>query len=91
MKNVRLAGANDPTAPKKLQTFNTDMEAEVMVSRLGESGIKATAVGGFVSGFIAEAPGYVDVVVTNQDFERAKKIVATWNNNSEPTNVQPES
>ena len=89
IENVKNAGANDPSAPRKLATFNTNLEAEIMVSRLAEFGIKATAVGGFVSGFQAESPGYVDVVVTNLDFDNAEKVVASWDDGmTEHQNVQ---
>ena len=69
---------NDPTRPKKLETFNDNYQASVLVSRLEEHDIKALAVGGFVSGFQAESPGYVDVVVVQSDFERAKSLYDQW-------------
>jgi len=69
---------NDPTRPKKLETFNDNFQASVLVSRLQENDIKATAVGGFVSGFQAESPGYVDVVVIQSDFDRAKALYDQW-------------
>ena len=74
---------NDPTRPKKLETFNDNYQASVLVSRLQENGIKATAVGGFVSGFQAESPGYVDVVVVQSDFERAKELYDLWQSEKE--------
>ena len=69
---------NDPTRPEKLETFNDNYQASVLVSRLKEHDIKAIAVGGFVSGFQAESPGYVDVVVAQSDFERAKLLYDQW-------------
>lgn len=74
---VRMA-EKDPTRPKKLETFNDNYSASVLVARLEEEGIKATAVGGFVSGFQAESPGYVDVVVVQSEYEIAKKLVDLW-------------
>ena len=74
---------NDPTRPKKLETFNDNYQASVLVSRLEEHNIKAIAVGGFVSGFQAESPGYVDVVVIQSDFERAKSLYDQWQSDDE--------
>ena len=74
---------DDPTRPVKLETFNDSYQASVLVSRLGENNIKATAVGGFVSGFQAETPGYVDVVVVQSDFERAKLLYDGWKTEAE--------
>jgi len=73
---------DDPTRPMKLETFNDNFQASVLVTRLEEAGIKATAVGGFVSGFQAESPGYVDVVVVQSEFERAKSLYENWKNES---------
>ena len=69
---------DDPTRPMKLETFNDNFQASVLVTRLEEAGIKATAVGGFVSGFQAESPGYVDVVVAQSEFENAKSLFDSW-------------
>ena len=69
---------NDPTRPRKLETFNDNYQASVLVSQLKEHNINAMAVGGFVSGFQAESPGYVDVVVVQSDFERAKSLYDQW-------------
>lgn len=69
---------NDPTRPMKLETFNDNFQASVLVTRLEEVGIKATAVGGFVSGFQAESPGYVDVVVAQSEFQQAKSLYESW-------------
>jgi hypothetical protein len=53
-----------------------EMEASLIVQCLTNQGITARAVGGFTSGFRAEAPGDVSVLVMSGDLERAKKIVA---------------
>ena len=73
---------NDPTRPMKLETFNDSYQASILVTRLEENGIKATSVGGFVSGFQAESPGYVDVVVVQSEFERAKSLYENWKTES---------
>ena len=74
---------NDPTRPKKLESFTDNYQASILVSRLEEHDIKALAVGGFVSGFQAESPGYVDVVVVQSDFERAKSLYDQWQSDDE--------
>jgi hypothetical protein len=53
-----------------------EMEASLIVQCLANQGINARAVGGFTSGFRAEAPGDVSVLVRSGDLERAKKVVA---------------
>ena len=74
---------DDPTRPKKLETFNDNYSASILVARLEHHGIKATAVGGFVSGFQAESPGYVDVVVVQSDFDRAQELYEKWKSEDE--------
>ena len=76
--NAKIAAENDPTSPRKLETFNDNLQASILVSRLDENGIHATAVGGFTSGFQAESPGYVDVVVRRADYDDAKKLLDSW-------------
>lgn len=48
-----------------------EMEASLMVQFLEAHGITARAVGGFTSGFKAEAPGGVSVLVKSSDLEQA--------------------
>ena len=50
--------------------------AAVLVSVLGDAGIRAVATGGFTSGFRAEAPGWVSVQTLESDAERARQILA---------------
>ena len=54
---------------------NDEMHGSVLVSLLAESGIKATCTGVYTAGFRAEAPGYVDVVISEKDFTRARKLI----------------
>ena len=79
---VKMA-QDDPTRPKKLETFNDNYSASILVARLEENNIKATAVGGFVSGFQAESPGYVDVVVVQSQYDKAKLLLDKWNAESD--------
>ena len=60
-----------------LTTLRTEVEASVLVAALAEVGIKAVAAGGYTSGFKAEAPGDVQILVKQDDLERAHKALAT--------------
>lgn len=75
VRGVQSAGADDPTSPMKLETFNDNYQASALVAQLKERGIHATAVGGYVSGFQAESPGYVDVVVPQAEFDSSKLLM----------------
>jgi hypothetical protein len=56
----------------------------MIVAALGEHGIQARSVGGLTSGFRAEAPGVVEVLVRHIDFEQAQAVLR------EVTAAQPE-
>ena len=49
---VKEAHQLDPTAPRKVAAFDSQLEASVFVARLEDSGIEATAIGGFITGFV---------------------------------------
>lgn len=52
-----------------------ELQAVAVVSMLAGQGIKAQAVGGYTSGFKAEAPGTVDVLVMGDDLEKAAAVL----------------
>jgi ABC-type taurine transport system ATPase subunit len=52
----------------------SEVEATTIVAALKEAGIEATMTGNFTAGFLAEAPGYIQVNVFAADAERAKTI-----------------
>ncbi len=58
-----------------LTRVNDEMQASLVVAALQECGIKATATGGFTAGFRAEAPGMVNVVISEKDLAKATKIL----------------
>ena len=66
----------DPNSPKVVKSVPSEVEGAAIVASLAEHGIKASTTGDFTSGFRAEAPGWVEVVVKAEDFERAEKILA---------------
>ncbi|HEY4759674.1 MAG TPA: hypothetical protein VIH42_03760 [Thermoguttaceae bacterium] len=55
----------------------TETEASLIVQCLTDCGIAATAVGGFTSGFKAEAPGDVSVLVKQGDLANATEALIT--------------
>lgn len=60
---------------EKLISVPSEVEASMIVNLLGDHGISARAVGGFTSGFKAEVPGNVDVLVNGGDTERASAVL----------------
>ncbi len=67
-----------------LVRINDEIQASLVVAALAESGILATATGGFTAGFRAEAPGYVDVVVSDKDLPRARQVLASIEMEQQP-------
>lgn len=53
-----------------------EIAANLIVNVLADEKIRAVAVGGFTAGFRAEAPGWVQVKVFEQDAERARTIIS---------------
>jgi hypothetical protein len=51
------------------------MEAGVIVATLEEHGIRSTFNGQTTSGFRAEAPGWVQVIVAEEDMPRAQALL----------------
>ena len=52
-----------------------EFHATALVAGLEDNGIKSTMTGVYSSGFKAEAPGMVKVVVRLSDLEKAKKVL----------------
>jgi len=75
----------DPMSPEVLVSVPNELEAAAIVDALAEHGIRARAVGGYTSGFRAEAPGDVKVVVGRADRARAEEMLAEIR--SEPAEV----
>lgn len=58
-----------------LTSAPTEMEAGIIVAALEENGIKSTMAGQTVSGMRAEAPGWVQVLVAEEDLSRAQAVL----------------
>jgi hypothetical protein len=60
---------------ERLTSVRNEMEAGIIVGALDAEGIKATMSGVYTSGFRAEAPGWVEVLVTEADLPRAQAVL----------------
>lgn len=65
----------DPNDLEVLAAVPSEVEAAAIVGVLHACGIQATAAGGYIAGFKAEAPGTVAVLVKRADVERAHQVV----------------
>jgi len=75
--------------PVTLLTVANDMEAAIVVGALADQKVDAMIVGGFTAGFIAEAPGQVNILVRQQDLSRSREVLANMQDTF--TNTEPES
>jgi hypothetical protein len=66
----------DPRNPEVLVSVANDIEAATIVAALAEHDIEATTAGGYTSGFQTAAPGEVQVLVSQTDFDRAEIALA---------------
>jgi hypothetical protein len=67
---------SDPNCPCCLSTLSNEIEAAAIVTALADYDIKTSIVGGATSGFKAEAPGNVQILVRQSDLDRAKQALA---------------
>lgn len=74
----------DPNSPRRLVSVQNEIEAGGLVTALANYGIEARTTGGFTSGFKAEAPGMVQVIVRQADLERARQALAEIQAEQEP-------
>jgi hypothetical protein len=77
----------NPDSLVPLVLLADEFEAATIASLLREQGIPAQATGGFTSGFRAEAPGDVRVVVFRKDLERARGLLAEIHPDDEPAEM----
>jgi len=66
---------NDPNSPELLTAVPSDIQAAAIVNALAERGIQATMTGCYTSGFRAEAPGWVSVIVRRMDLDLARQAL----------------
>ncbi len=65
----------EPNDPVIVGEFESELEANFIVSRLADAGIPAWVTGQLTAGFRAEAPGRVRVLVRTSDAERAREAL----------------
>ena len=73
---------SENSAPAVLASFPHELEASLLVNELQNRDINARMSGEMVSGFRAEAPGDVAVLVPIQDMQRAREILHELRNES---------
>jgi hypothetical protein len=66
----------DPNSPCTLLSVANEIEAGDLVTALAAYDIHASTVGGFTSGFKAEAPGNIQILVRRSDLDRAQSALA---------------
>jgi hypothetical protein len=66
-----------------LTSAPTEMHAGIIVAALEENGIKATMSGETTAGMRAEAPGWVQILVAEQDLSRAQATMVDVRRQSE--------
>ena len=66
---------SDPNNPEVLLSVANEIEAGAIVTALAECGIEAFAAGGYTSGFKAEAPGSIALLVKRAELDRAKRVL----------------
>ena len=75
--------ADDPSQPVVLASFANEAEAAVAVAALEARGIQAQTTGALTSGFRAEAPGGVQVLVRRSELERARDALSEFKGNDD--------
>jgi Putative prokaryotic signal transducing protein len=59
----------------RLTSRPNELEAGIVVATLEENGIRAAATGAATAGFRAEAPGWVHVLIAEDDLPRAEALL----------------
>ena len=68
--------STDPASPVRLTSVPSELEASVIANALCDLGFRATTTGGFTSGFKAEAPGDVMILVPAEELEKARQALS---------------
>jgi hypothetical protein len=65
----------DPNSPTVVFRADNAIEAGAIVTALEAEGIETTTTGTYTSGFQAEAPGQVQVVVRQSQADKARGVI----------------
>lgn len=61
-----------------------ELHSGMIVAALEREGIRARAAGALTAGFRAEAPGWVKILVFEEDLERARDVLRNVETDEEP-------
>ncbi len=75
---------DDPITPVELTSAANVMEAAAIVAALNAEGIETVKTGEFTAGFLAEAPGYVQIIVKSCDLARAQELLQRFKEDDSP-------
>ncbi|MFI4882368.1 MAG: putative signal transducing protein [Phycisphaerales bacterium JB064] len=68
----------DHPEPVIIGEYQTEIQATFAANMLRESGIRCELVGAASSGFKAESPGYVRILVSESDAPRARVLLEEY-------------
>lgn len=68
-------GGGDHPEPVTVAQYATEIQATFAANMLREAGIRCELLGGASSGFKAESPGYVRLLVSQRDQDRARELL----------------
>lgn len=68
----------DHPEPVTIGQYPTEIQATFAANMLREAGIRCELLGGASSGFKAESPGYVRIMVSGADAERARQMLEDY-------------
>ena len=75
---------DDPNTAVELTTAANVMESAAIVAALKAEGIETVTTGEFTAGFLAEAPGNVQIVVKSCDLARAQELLQRFKEDDSP-------
>lgn len=74
----------DHPEPVTVGQYPTEIQATFAANMLREAGIRCEVVGGASSGFKAEAPGYVRLMVSTNDETKARALLEEFDAQKAP-------
>jgi len=66
----------DPNNPEILTHVANEVEAATIIDSLASHGIQASTTGSYTAGFLAEAPGTVQIIVKASHLVRAREALS---------------
>ena len=81
--------ADDPNQPVVLATVPTEAEAAMIAAALENEGVSAHTAGGLLSTLYPGASEGVDILVRQDDLERAREALRNIESGSDPESQRP--